>query len=73
MKALKEKFGVSVGFSDHSVGATAMLAAAAMGCSIFEKHFTVSKADIGPDHAASEEPYMFEHMISELKRIRDTM
>lgn len=71
--ALKEKFGVSVGFSDHSVGATAMLAAAAMGCTIFEKHFTLSKADIGPDHAASEEPYMFEHITSELKRIGEMM
>ncbi len=44
------------GFSDHTVGATAAIAACARGAKILEKHFTLDKTMFGPDHAGSMEP-----------------
>jgi len=50
---LKAAFGLVAGFSDHSIGIEASLAAVARGAQIIEKHFTLDKSLIGPDHAAS--------------------
>lgn len=60
MKLLKEKFGVKVGFSDHTIGSIAGVAAAALGASVIEKHVTLSRNDGGVDSAFSME-------VSELK------
>ena len=51
--ALKKRFGVPVGFSDHSLGTVAAVASVALGACIIEKHFTLDTAMDGPDHAAS--------------------
>lgn len=53
---LKNYFGVTVGLSDHTIGNTAAIAAVALGASAIEKHFTLSKADGGPDSEFSIEP-----------------
>ena len=42
-----------VGFSDHTQGNIAAVMSVALGCRIIEKHITLNKGDIGPDHAAS--------------------
>lgn len=55
MKTLASAFGLPVGYSDHSLGATAAIAAVAMGATIVEKHFTTDRGLPGPDHAASLE------------------
>ncbi len=44
------------GFSDHTEGVNASLAALALGARIIEKHFTLDKAMFGPDHACSITP-----------------
>lgn len=54
--AMQAQFDVPVGWSDHTTGSTAAVAAAALGASIFEKHFTLDSTAPGPDHAASLEP-----------------
>lgn len=54
--AMAAKFDVPVGWSDHTNGSTAAVAAAALGARIFEKHFTLDSTAPGPDHAASLEP-----------------
>jgi N-acetylneuraminate synthase/N,N'-diacetyllegionaminate synthase len=54
--AMAEAFGFPVGWSDHTKGSTAAIAAAALGARIFEKHFTLDATAPGPDHAASLEP-----------------
>lgn len=50
---LRQAFGVPVGFSDHSFGATIPLAAIALGACVIEKHFTIDKDLPGWDHAIS--------------------
>ncbi|HBE77703.1 MAG TPA: N-acetylneuraminate synthase [Firmicutes bacterium] len=56
MKALQKGFGLPVGFSDHSTGIYAAITAAALGAVAVEKHFTLDRKMVGPDHQASIEP-----------------
>lgn len=53
MLTIKKRFKVNIGYSDHTEGIEASLAAVALGAKIIEKHFTLSKNLIGPDHKAS--------------------
>ena len=62
-------FGRPVGFSDHTVGPYAAIAARALGMSILEKHFTLDTSMEGPDHAASSTPAEFAHMVKTLRSI----
>lgn len=59
---LATRFGVPIGLSDHSPGMVAPVAAVALGASLVEKHFTLSRADGGPDAAFSLEPTEFAAM-----------
>ena len=56
MNTIREEFDISVGFSDHSEGIEASIAAVAMGARIIEKHFTIDKNMKGPDHLSSLSP-----------------
>ena len=63
---LAQRFGIAVGLSDHTLGTTASVTAVALGACVIEKHFTLSRADKGPDSEFSLEP-------DELERLcRDT-
>ncbi|MEQ8434712.1 MAG: pseudaminic acid synthase [Oceanicaulis sp.] len=54
--AIAERFGVVAGFSDHTLGVTAPITAAALGASIIEKHFILDRSDGGPDSSFAIEP-----------------
>lgn len=56
MLKLKSRFGCKVGFSDHTQGIGASVAAVALGASVIEKHFTLDKNLDGPDHRLSSTP-----------------
>ena len=56
MATLARAFGLPVGYSDHTLGGTAAIAAAALGACCIEKHLTLDCSLPGPDHAASSEP-----------------
>ncbi len=69
MSTLKKKFGMPVGYSDHTLGIEVPIAAVAMGANIIEKHFTLDKNMEGPDHKASLEPLEFEAMVRAVRNI----
>jgi Sialic acid synthase len=56
MKTMRECFGLPVGFSDHTPGLQAAIAATALGAVAVEKHLTLDRKMEGPDHRASLEP-----------------
>lgn len=56
MQTMEMAFGAPVGYSDHTLGIEASLAAVALGACILEKHFTLDRNLSGPDHRASVEP-----------------
>jgi N,N'-diacetyllegionaminate synthase len=66
---LRERYGKPVGFSDHSVGPNACLAAVALGATVVEKHFTLSKELYGPDAALALEPYALEELCDGVREI----
>jgi N,N'-diacetyllegionaminate synthase len=68
MQVLKERLGLPVGLSDHSLGIEVPIAAAALGAEVIEKHFTLSHEMEGPDHKASVEP---DELYSMVKCIRN--
>lgn len=70
IETLRQAFGLPVGFSDHTQGTTAALAATALGAVLIEKHFTLDKTLPGPDHKASLEPQELEQMIQGIRQIQ---
>jgi len=65
--ALAEKFKLPVGLSDHTLGTTASVASVALGACVIEKHFTLSRADKGPDSEFSLEPQELKRLCEEVR------
>ena len=73
MDTLKDTFGLRVGYSDHSAGILASVAAAARGAVLIEKHFTLDKSMDGPDHRASLEPEELKNMVAAIRQVEKMM
>lgn len=69
MLTLREAFGVPTGYSDHTRGIEVPIAAAALGASVIEKHFTLDKTMEGPDHKASLEPEELKAMVAAIRNV----
>ncbi len=67
MISLKEKFDLKVGYSDHTNGFEAAIAAVALGAVVIEKHFTLDKNAPGPDHKASLDPGELTTMVNAVR------
>jgi N-acetylneuraminate synthase len=65
---LAERFGVVSGLSDHTSGSAVSVASIALGGCVIEKHFTLARADGGPDAAFSLEPDEFRTLVEDCKR-----
>ncbi|MDP5227246.1 MULTISPECIES: N-acetylneuraminate synthase family protein [Arthrobacter] len=68
--ALRDEFGVEVGWSDHTPGAVTAIAATALGSTLLEKHVTTDKRRNGPDHAASLEREEFAEYVRSVREAR---
>ncbi len=66
---LKQAFGLRVGYSDHTKGLEASIAAVALGAEIIEKHFTLDRLMVGPDHKASIEPDELKQLVISIRNI----
>jgi pseudaminic acid synthase len=64
---IAERFGVVAGLSDHTPGTACAVAAVALGACIIEKHFTLRRADGGPDSAFSLEPEEFTRLVEDCR------
>ena len=69
METMRRKLKTLVGFSDHTLGTLASLAAVSLGASAIEKHMTLSKKLPGPDQKASLEPDEFKLMTEKIRQI----
>ncbi|HEX5246686.1 MAG TPA: N-acetylneuraminate synthase family protein [Gaiellaceae bacterium] len=69
MEALEREFGVVVGFSDHTEGDAASIAAVALGACVLEKHFTLDRTLPGPDHRASLEPAELAALVRQVREV----
>lgn len=69
MDTIRTAFGLAVGYSDHTLGITVPIAAAARGACVIEKHFTLDRWLPGPDHAASLEPGELGAMVRAIRDI----
>jgi N,N'-diacetyllegionaminate synthase len=65
----KDNFDILIGYSDHSVGIGASPYAVPMGAKVVEKHFTLSKDDDGPDHAASLTPEELKEYVKTIRKV----
>ncbi len=73
MKQLKEVFRKPAGYSDHTVGMEVSIAAAALGASVIEKHFTLDRNLLGPDHKASLEPEELKQLVQAVRHIQASL
>src|SRR6056300_1103092 len=73
MCSIRDAFGVAVGYSDHTTGIEVSIAAVALGAAVIEKHLTLDRNLLGPDHKASLEPDEFALMVSAIRNIEQAM
>tara|TARA_B110000003_G_scaffold126750_1_gene128772 strand:+ start:705 stop:1751 length:1047 start_codon:yes stop_codon:yes gene_type:complete len=62
-----KKFGLLIGYSDHTSDDVSAIVALALGAKVFEKHFTLNKKMIGPDHKASLNPKQLKRYINNIR------
>jgi len=70
---MRELFGCEVGLSDHTMGIGVSVASIALGATVIEKHFTLSRADGGVDSTFSMEPAEMAQLVLETKHAWQAM
>jgi sialic acid synthase SpsE len=71
--AMRRRFKVPVGYSDHTLGTAVALASVALGACVLEKHLTIDRGLRGPDHTSSLEPAEFARMVSQLREVESAL
>lgn len=71
MLAMQQAFpGIAnIGYSDHTTGISVSIAAAALGATVLEKHFTLDRNMDGPDHQASLEPHELKELVRAVREV----
>ncbi|MCC6176783.1 MAG: N-acetylneuraminate synthase family protein [Chloroflexi bacterium] len=73
MQTYRERYGCVVGYSGHERGLAPTEAAVALGANVVERHFTIDRTMIGPDHAASLEPSGLQRLIRNIRNIEKAL
>ncbi len=73
IQTIKNCFGINVGYSDHTCGIEASIAAVAMGAQVIEKHITLDKNMQGPDHKASIESEELHELVKSIRNIEKAL
>lgn len=73
MKTIEKAFGCITGFSDHTLGIHISLAAVALGAKVIEKHVTLNRESIGPDHLFALQPEEFAQMVTWARDINKSL
>jgi N-acetylneuraminate synthase/N,N'-diacetyllegionaminate synthase len=73
LTTFQQSFDIPIGYSDHTVGDVAILGAVALGARVIEKHFTLDKKMVGPDHACSIEPHELKDLISRIRLLEKAL
>lgn len=73
MVSMGKKFGLNVGYSDHSPNMTVPVASVALGACVIEKHFTDNIQNQGPDHPHSLDPKSFSTMVSRIREVEKAL
>ena len=68
LTTFKNKFDCLLGFSDHTLDDVAAITAVGKGVIFFEKHFTLSKKLLGPDHFYALEPNEFKSYVQRIRQ-----
>ena len=71
--ALMDRYRCPIGFSDHSDGITAALGAVVLGACVIEKHFTLDRNMVGPDHRFSADPAELAELVAGVHRMEDML
>lgn len=67
LETLRRAFSAPVGWSDHTVGPVSAVAAVALGAAALEKHVTLDRSRVGPDHSASADPAQFAEYVAQVR------
>ena len=70
---LAQAFSCKAGLSDHTMGSAVAVAAVALGAKVIEKHFTLARADGGPDGSFSMEPHEFKQMVQDIRTVEKAL
>lgn len=70
---MRQRFGVKVGVSDHTMGSTVPAVAVSLGAEVIEKHFILDRSLGGPDADFSMEPTEFAKMVDEVRKIEKAL
>lgn len=73
MTTLQQRFGLPVGYSDHTEGTAVALAAVSLGAVVVEKHLTLDRTAVGPDHLASLDPLEFHLLVSGIRTVEQAL
>ena len=73
MQDMKERYGVKVGLSDHTIGGDVAVAAVALGATMVEKHFILDRAIGGPDASFSMQCDEFAAMVQSIRNVEKAM
>ena len=73
LETYKKRYGLDIGFSDHTIGIESAMASTGFGCRYIEKHFTLNKKQNGPDHSSSLDYKELKNLSFALKKISKSL